>query len=817
MHCDSPSSSSSIQLNTSTYLSSANESLNLAPKSSRHIAFDWHIGQNQLQLNGGSESTFVHVLHKTTGSCSFRLLSAIVHNEDKARFRQRLRNAIKAESRGDGSFYEAELRLRDKDGQWRWVTINGKIVERDHNGRAVRMVGTFSDIDERKRNECKLARIGKLYAALSQVNQVIARICDRDTLFDKICRVIVEHGEFEMAWIGVVNEYNKQLVPVAAYGSRCGILQELVVSTDASLPEGRGVISSALRENRARVCNRRIHTHNLQYCHEPPLHVGFGAIGSFPFRLDETNIGSLNLYTRDAEHFDDELVTLLEEMTADISLALDKYRREACRKKKEAALLDNALHYRQLIELSPEAMFVCRSGKLALINYAACQLLGARKPGQLLGRRIIEFVREAHHPLLDTHAHLPTGTVVPFVEQVWQRIDGTRCDVEVAATSLIYDGMPAIQMVVRDITERKFAESLQLGQNRILNMMATGAALSDILAAIAHFVEEQTGWGICAIRPLSEDRPLPCDCVPRSLVPEFVESLSPSMTAPGNDCLERAVPQSQPAIESSVGNDPDRGTCPSRIDLASPYKCKTCSSWPIFGRGRKLLGTLALYFPADVAETPPSSSRELQLLDICANLAGIAMESRASEQKIRYLAHYDGLTSLPNRFLFKEHLEVALHTARSHNKKFAVLFLDLDEFKEINDAFGHDAGDAVLREVAARMRSCLRHTDKIARMGGDEFYVLIEDLQDSCYAAEVAKKLLETVSRPVIVGKHTHCLSVSIGVGLYPDDGHDEEGLLRNADVAMYRAKEQGKNTYCLFRAPDGGPSNIRDRNRIAV
>jgi diguanylate cyclase (GGDEF)-like protein len=226
---------------------------------------------------------------------------------------------------------------------------------------------------------------------------------------------------------------------------------------------------------------------------------------------------------------------------------------------------------------------------------------------------------------------------------------------------------------------------------------------------------------------------------------------------------------------------------------------KACSSWPIFGKSRKVLGTVALYFREAMAPT----KEDLQLFSICTNLAGIAVESRASEEKIRYLAHYDGLTSLPNRFLFKEFLDLALRNARRHRKKFAVFFLDLDKFKDINDTFGHEAGDHVLKETAQRLRGCLRQTDKIARMGGDEFYILIEDLNDGQYAADVARKLLEEASRPLYIGDQQRQLSVSIGIGIYPDDGKNGQTLLKNADSAMYRAKHLGKNGYQFYSAPN--------------
>jgi diguanylate cyclase (GGDEF)-like protein len=219
-----------------------------------------------------------------------------------------------------------------------------------------------------------------------------------------------------------------------------------------------------------------------------------------------------------------------------------------------------------------------------------------------------------------------------------------------------------------------------------------------------------------------------------------------------------------------------------------------CLSRPILGKDGVQLGTFLLH----VASSEP---RWEQLADTSAYLAGLAIQSRLSEERIRYLAHYDGLTGLPNRFLFKEYFDLALKSAKRHGKKFAVCFVDLDKFKEVNDTLGHDAGDEVLRVIARRLRGALRHTDKMARMGGDEFYILIEDLNDGFHAAEVAGKLLEQASRPVQIGEAQCRLGASIGISIYPDDGTDEQTLLRQADCAMYKAKESGKNTYRFFSA----------------
>ncbi len=170
-----------------------------------------------------------------------------------------------------------------------------------------------------------------------------------------------------------------------------------------------------------------------------------------------------------------------------------------------------------------------------------------------------------------------------------------------------------------------------------------------------------------------------------------------------------------------------------------------------------------------------------------------------AEQRIEFLAHHDPLTGLPNRLLMQDRFEQAIAQAHRNGNRVALLFLDLDGFKNVNDSLGYHCGDALLKEVAERLKQCVRDTDTVSRQGGDEFLIVLRDLPDADVAAEIMIKLMEQLQQPFVTDGHDIATSVSVGAAIFPDDGWDFETLLKKADMAMYRAKEAGRNTYRFF------------------
>lgn len=189
----------------------------------------------------------------------------------------------------------------------------------------------------------------------------------------------------------------------------------------------------------------------------------------------------------------------------------------------------------------------------------------------------------------------------------------------------------------------------------------------------------------------------------------------------------------------------------------------------------------------------------IQLGHEITNYLDIQEQLQQQKNDLDFIAYHDPLTDLPNRILFLDRLNQAIHQAQRNHDKVALLFIDLDRFKEINDSFGHASGDLVLIECGKRLKKSIREIDTVARLGGDEFTILIDELKTNNVIINVVKKIIKTLSDPIIVNENIFHITASIGISIFPNDGTDANQLLQNADAAMYQAKEDGKNTYHFY------------------
>lgn len=352
--------------------------------------------------------------------------------------------------------------------------------------------------------------------------------------------------------------------------------------------------------------------------------------------------------------------------------------------------------------------------------------------------------------------------------------------------------------VLREATRRKRAEILERDRNQVLELVASNAPLETVLARLTHLVERQRPELLCSLLLVRDGYLYHCGAptLPQAYIEaidglEFAAAGEPFRTA----CLGNpvVVPDitAEPALRPYAG-------------LLLNLNVRACWCVPIFSGEGKVLGIFVIYYREQREPDPV----EVELLEMASRLAAVAIEQRQLNDQLAYQARHDALTGLPNRFQIEERLQQALAQARRHDWLVAVLFIDLDRFKQINDTLGHSVGDALLRQVSRRLESCLRKSDSLARMGGDEFTLVLSELKDPQDALRVAQKLLDALRAPFKVEAYELFVTASIGISVYPRDGKDAATLQRNADNAMYRAKNKGKNS-CQFFTADLGAAAL--------
>jgi len=414
---------------------------------------------------------------------------------------------------------------------------------------------------------------------------------------------------------------------------------------------------------------------------------------------------------------------------------------------------DNERKFRTLFDSAKDAIFLNKDGRFVDCNSQTLQMFGCRRD-QIIGRTPQDFSPEfqpdgrSSEELARQKIEAALHGEPQFFEWMHARLDGTPFCAEVILNAIELKGERYLQAIVRDITERKRGEEMVARLGRVLDSSSNEIYVFD--AATLRFAQVNEG----ARRNLGYSMEELAGLTPDDIKPEHTHETFEALLAP----LRRH--------ETSVST------------FETVHRRKDGSLYPV-----------EVHMQLFDAENPPV---------FVAVITDITDRMEAQMQ-LQFLAHHDALTNLPNRALFLERLDHALTRARWTKRPLAVLFLDLDRFKNINDTLGHDIGDSTLRVAAKRLTDCVREGDTVARFGGDEFTVLLEDLANSDDVPNVAQKILEALSRPFDVEGREFVVTTSIGISLYPSDGEDSLKLLRNADTAMYRAKEQGRNKYQFY------------------
>jgi diguanylate cyclase (GGDEF)-like protein len=335
----------------------------------------------------------------------------------------------------------------------------------------------------------------------------------------------------------------------------------------------------------------------------------------------------------------------------------------------------------------------------------------------------------------------------------------------------------------------------------LLSALSSDAPLGKIMDSLCREIERVAPEIVASVLVLDENkliRPLAAPSLPDS----YGQTLDGLPSAPSVGTCGVAMTYARPHLTYDIGQDPN---WTDFKHIVAPLHLRACWSNPITRRDGRVLGSLAFYFREP---TRPSGFHE-SLAKVSLNLCTLAFEHEEAQRNIQKLAYFDALTGLPNRTMLRKELKRILTEAQRATSSFALVFIDLDNFKEINDKYGHLAGDEVLCQSSRRLQDCAREQDLVGRLGGDEFLAVVRD-GDTSQVNAIVQRILLSLHKPLaIVGEQTSIVKVSasLGVSFYPKDGRDIDTLLSNADTAMYKSKNAGKNLASFFQAPAAAPS----------
>ncbi len=355
--------------------------------------------------------------------------------------------------------------------------------------------------------------------------------------------------------------------------------------------------------------------------------------------------------------------------------------------------------------------------------------------------------------------------------------------------------------MLSDITQSK---RLRGFQRDLLDALSRDMPLAEFMEYICERVQALAPDAVCSVLRVDEElklRPLAAPSLPDSVA----KSIDGIEIGPRAGSCGTAAWRGEPVVVEDIEVDP---LWADFKHLVLPLGLRACWSYPMVLRNGRVAGTFAFYFP----QCRPPSEWHLRLVETCLSLCVMAIERHEARTKIRRLAYYDALTGLPNRVLMRQRVEQTLASDPQRRKSLACLCLDLDRFKDINEAYGLPAGDMLLEAVSQRLLDRASSSDMVARMSADTFIILLDDCRAE-EAAAAAQELLASLKEPFTVGETALSLSGSIGIALYPDDATEVETLVNRCETAMFEAKDAGRANYHFF-SPE---MNVANRDRLEL
>ena len=652
---------------------------------------------------------------------------------------------------------------------------------------------------DHQKSELKLQHLARLYAALSHFNQAIVRCTSEQALFEKICWAAVAHGGMKMAWIGLADPQTRSIRPTACFGIGSEYLQGIGISTDAEDASGRGPTGTAYRQNQPYWCQDFQGDPVTAPWHAPADRFGWAASAALPLRRGGVAIGVLTVYAGEVHAFDRQAQQLLLEMVSDMDYAIRNFEREAERKlsrtQNERARQKDDLRNFMVERLTSDATLnqILQDVVLELekqLPHAQCAILLIDVQAQRLAVSAAPSLPDFFSQALDGMSVGPHGGGFATAA-----LTGQRVVVEDIATHPDWSNYQ--EMARRAGLVSCWSEPIRSGSQQVLgNFAIHHRKRSTPKRHELELLEMAARLTALAIERKRTETQL-------QLAAKVFERGSESIMV--TDSRGRIVRVSHAFSQTTGYSEAEAlGRNPSMLSSGRHDADFFKAMWAAIHAHGQWQGEIwnrrkdGAVYPERLSISSLLDSRG-EISNYVAVGTDITQHKK-DEEHIRQLVDFDPLTGLPNRHSLRRRVESELLYAQRCDEPLALMFLDLDRFKNVNDSLGHHIGDALLIQIAQRLQSVLRDQDTVYHLGGDEFVVLCPGL-DATAAAQMANRVLKITAQGYSVEQHDLATTFSIGIALFPTDGDSYETLSRSADTAMYRAKQAGRNAYRFFTA----------------
>jgi diguanylate cyclase (GGDEF)-like protein/PAS domain S-box-containing protein len=612
----------------------------------------------------------------------------------------------------------------------------------------------------------RLSKQMDLYALLTASNQLIIRIKSEQELFNEICKITVEKEYFSLAWIGLVNRQTERVDVIAKSGDAIAYLDDIFISINPKIPEGRGATATAIRENKHNINNDFLQAVRNKPWYKIAKAKHIKSSAAFPIIKFGLVIGAFNLYASHKDYFTDDIVALLDEMAQDISFALENILLDQLRKQAEIALVAKEKKLSITLNSIGDGVIVVDNTGLIIRMNPIAELLTGWNATDALGHSFDDVfhiinshsrkkVKNPIHKVLEEKKVVGLTNHTTLISK-----QGLEYQISDSASPIFDEDNHVIGaiLVFQDITEQYITlEALKLSESRFRDVIeASGAYIweIDIEGVYTYLtIQSESVKGHKLINLLGHK--------PYEFMPQ--EEIEPT---------KKIVKH---AIEKK-----------GKFELVH-RNITPCGNilW------EEIKGQVVINDEGEVI-----------------GLRGVGVginQRKKNEAEIERLAYYDSLTALPNRRMISDRLADEISAAKRHQHFGALLFIDLDHFKNLNDSLGHEIGDELLIQIAKRLKFQLRKEDIAARLGGDEFIVLLTHLSSNIDIAaskvrNVTEKLLRELRKPYQLKQHKYYNSSSIGIALFPVENENAETIFKQADTALYRAKDKGRNNFQFYR-----------------